>query len=157
MKVRVLVAQSCLTLCDPMDYSLPDSSARGILQARILQWVAIPFSKGSYPLSLLHCGQIIYSLSHQEAQLSLNFILNWLFIWHGGINVCGFFFFFFLLWICQYYCLICWKEYSYLITKALLSKTNWPYMWRPFCTLYFIELYSYPYGSTKHFWWFWLL
>ena len=36
-----------LTLCDPMDCALPGSSARGILQARILKWVAIPFSRGS--------------------------------------------------------------------------------------------------------------
>ena len=38
------VAQSCLTLCDPMDCSPQGSSAHGILQARILEWVAIPFS-----------------------------------------------------------------------------------------------------------------
>ena len=38
---------SCLTLCDPMDCSLPGSSVHGILQARILEWVAISFSKGS--------------------------------------------------------------------------------------------------------------
>ena len=44
---EVLVSQSCLTLCDPMDCSLPDSSVHGILQARILQWVAIPFSRES--------------------------------------------------------------------------------------------------------------
>ena len=43
----MLVAQSCLTLCSPMDCSLLGSSVPGILQARILQWVAIPFSKGS--------------------------------------------------------------------------------------------------------------
>ena len=41
------VAQSCLTLCDPMHCSLPGSSLHGILQARILQWAAIPFSRGS--------------------------------------------------------------------------------------------------------------
>ena len=35
------------TLCDPMDYSLPGSSVHGILQARILGWVAVPFSRGS--------------------------------------------------------------------------------------------------------------
>ena len=35
------VAQSCLTLCDPVDYGLPGSSVHGILQARILEWVAI--------------------------------------------------------------------------------------------------------------------
>ena len=38
----VLVAQSCLTLCDPTDYSLPGSSVHGILQARVLEWIAIP-------------------------------------------------------------------------------------------------------------------
>ena len=43
----MLVAQSCLTLRDLMDCSLPDSSVHGILQARILEWVAIPFSRGS--------------------------------------------------------------------------------------------------------------
>ena len=36
--------QSCLTLCDPMDYSLPGSSIYVIFQARILEWVAIAFS-----------------------------------------------------------------------------------------------------------------
>ena len=36
--------QLCLTLCDPMDCSLSGSSVHGILQARILEWVAIPFS-----------------------------------------------------------------------------------------------------------------
>ena len=38
------VAQSCPTLCDPMDCSLPGSSIHGILQARVLEWVAIAFS-----------------------------------------------------------------------------------------------------------------
>ena len=42
-----VVAQSCLTLCDPMDCSPPGSSVHGIFQARILEWVAIPFSGGS--------------------------------------------------------------------------------------------------------------
>ena len=46
-KVEVLVAQSCPAVCDPMDYSFPGSSVHGILQARILEWVAIPFSRGS--------------------------------------------------------------------------------------------------------------
>ena len=41
------VAQSCPTLCDPMDCSLPGSSIHGIFQARILEWVAISFSRGS--------------------------------------------------------------------------------------------------------------
>ena len=42
-----LVAQSCPTLCNPVDCSPPGSSIRGILQARILQWVAMPVSRGS--------------------------------------------------------------------------------------------------------------
>ena len=42
-----LVAQSCPTLCDPTDCSPPDSSVHWISQARILEWVAIPFSRGS--------------------------------------------------------------------------------------------------------------
>ena len=42
VKVKVKVTQSCLTLCDPMDYTV-----HGNLLARILEWVAIPFSRGS--------------------------------------------------------------------------------------------------------------
>ena len=43
--VRVLVAQSCPTLCDPMDCSPPGFSVHEILQARILEWIVIPFSR----------------------------------------------------------------------------------------------------------------
>ena len=39
----------CLTLCDPMDCSLPGSSLHGILQARVLEWVAISFHQGIFP------------------------------------------------------------------------------------------------------------
>ena len=42
-----IVAQLCLTLCNPMDCSLSGSSVHGILQARILEWVAMPSSRGS--------------------------------------------------------------------------------------------------------------
>ena len=45
VKMKVSVAESCLILCDPMDCSLPGSSVHGVLQARILEWVAIPFSR----------------------------------------------------------------------------------------------------------------
>ena len=41
-----LVTKSCLTLCDPIDYSLPGSSVHAVSQARILKWVAIFFSRG---------------------------------------------------------------------------------------------------------------
>ena len=60
--VLCLVTQSCLTLCDPMDCSLPGSSVHAIFQARILEWVAMPSSRGSNP-GLLHCRWIIYYLS----------------------------------------------------------------------------------------------
>ena len=40
----MIVAQSCLTLCDPMDCSLPVTSGNGIFQAKTLEWVAISFS-----------------------------------------------------------------------------------------------------------------
>ena len=43
------VSQSCPTLCDPMDCSLPGSSVHGIFQARVLEWGAISFSRGSRP------------------------------------------------------------------------------------------------------------
>ena len=46
VKSKNEVAQSCPTLCDSMDYSLPGSSVRGISQARILERVAMPFSRG---------------------------------------------------------------------------------------------------------------
>ena len=64
------VAQSCLTLCDPMDCSLPGSSVHGIFQAIVLKWIAISFSTGIFPTQgsnpgLLHCRQMLYHLSHQ--------------------------------------------------------------------------------------------
>ena len=61
----MLVAQLCPTLCDSMDYSLPGSSAHGILQARILEWVAVSPSRGistarrSNP-RCLHCRLLVY-------------------------------------------------------------------------------------------------
>ena len=47
MNVKVLVAQSCLTLCYPLNFSLLSSSLHVILQVRILEWAAIPFCRGS--------------------------------------------------------------------------------------------------------------
>ena len=45
VKRKSEVAQSCLTLSDPMDHSLPGSSVHGIFQTRVLEWAAIAFSK----------------------------------------------------------------------------------------------------------------
>ena len=47
--VCMLSLQSCLTLCDPMDCSPPGSSVHGISQARILEWVSMPLSRGIFP------------------------------------------------------------------------------------------------------------
>ena len=47
LKVKVLVAKSCPTLCDPTDCSLPGPSVHGIFQAIVLEWIALPFSRGS--------------------------------------------------------------------------------------------------------------
>ena len=46
--------QLCLTFCDPMDCSLPGSFVNGILQARILEWVAMPSSRGFFPIQELN-------------------------------------------------------------------------------------------------------
>ena len=57
----------CPTFCDPVDCSLPGSSIHGIFQARILEWVAISFSRrSSWPRDwTLRCRQMLYCLSHQ--------------------------------------------------------------------------------------------
>ena len=68
------VAQSCPTLRDPMDYILPGSSVHGIFQGRVLEWVAISFSRGSSRQGLNpglpHCRQTLYPLSHQGTHLN---------------------------------------------------------------------------------------
>ena len=69
-RLQVKSLQSCPTLWDPMGYSPPGPSVHGILQARILEWVAMSSSRvsswtqGSNP-GLLHCRQIFYHLSHK--------------------------------------------------------------------------------------------
>ena len=65
--MKVKVTQACPTLCDPMDYTV-----HGILQARILEWVAFP-STGDLPTQVLntglpHCRWILHQLSHKVAQ-----------------------------------------------------------------------------------------
>ena len=67
---RLLVAQSCLTLCNPMDCSPPGSSVHGILQARTLEWGSLSLLKGIFPTQrsstgLLHCRRILYCLGLQ--------------------------------------------------------------------------------------------
>ena len=74
MRACMLSLQSFLTLCDLIDCSPPDSPVHGILQARILQWVAIPFSRASSQpqgsnLGLVYCRRILYQLSHQGSPI----------------------------------------------------------------------------------------
>ena len=58
-KVKVLVAQLCLTLCNPMDFSPPGSAVNGIFQARMLEWAAISSSRGSsWPRDLTYVSHI---------------------------------------------------------------------------------------------------
>ena len=74
------VAQSCPTLSDPMDCSLPGSSVHGIFQARLLEWGAISFS-----VHLLYCRQILYrwanNCSWPHKQLSRTKILLFFALW----------------------------------------------------------------------------
>ena len=59
-KKLLLVAQSCPTFCDPMDCSPPSFSVHGILQARMLEWVASPFSRGSsWPRDRIQVSHIV--------------------------------------------------------------------------------------------------
>ena len=72
---KVLASQSHQTLCNPMDCSSPGSSVPGILQARVLEWVAILLqgiflTQVSNP-GLLHCRQILYHLNHEGIPLRL--------------------------------------------------------------------------------------
>ena len=70
---KVKVAQSCLTLCDPMDWTV-----HGILQARTLEWVAVPFSRGSSQprdwIQVSHCRWILYRLSLQGSPRILEWV-----------------------------------------------------------------------------------
>ena len=76
----MLVAQLCLILCNPMGCSLPGSFVHGIFQARILEWVAIPFSRGSFwprDQTRVSCtAGRFYDASHQGNQLLKVYCLN---------------------------------------------------------------------------------
>ena len=78
------VAQSCPTLCDPMDYSISGSSVHGIFQARVLEWIAIAFSRGSsWPRNRTRVSRIagrrftlwaaVYTSHNNEQYLCCNF------------------------------------------------------------------------------------
>ena len=82
------VAQSCPTLCDPMDCSLPGSSVHEIFQAIVLEWVAISFSRGSSQLrDRTWASRIVdrcfYRMSHQGSPTLSRTIIN---IYYNLIN-----------------------------------------------------------------------
>ena len=81
LKAKVLVAQSCPTLCDPIDCDPLGSSVHGILQARILEWVAIPFSRGSpQPRNQIRvsciAGRFFTVWATREAPIEIKCIIN---------------------------------------------------------------------------------
>ena len=82
----------CYILCNPIDCSPPDSSVHAILQARILEQVTIPFSRGIFLTQgsnpgLPQCSQILYHLSHQGRPLGFLFICGLPF-WNSQGTVC---------------------------------------------------------------------
>ena len=88
-----LVAQLCLTLCDPMDYSPPGPSVHGIVQPRILEWVDTSFPRGIFPtqglnLGLLRYRQILYHLSHQGSLHMCLVMTNSDLIWQKPTQHC---------------------------------------------------------------------
>ena len=79
VQVKVLVTQSCPTLCNPMDCSPPGSSVHGILLARILEWVAMPSSRGSSQPrygTQVSCitDRIFYHLSYQGSPIDQTYM-----------------------------------------------------------------------------------
>ena len=102
MCVHVWSLQWCITLCNPMECGLPGSSVHGILQARILEWVAMPLLQGIFPtqglnpglLCLLHWqagslplvlpgkpGKNSYRVKISNTHKSMNLMSKWM--WHN--------------------------------------------------------------------------
>ena len=77
-RTSALATQSYLNLCDPMNCNLPGSSVHRISQARVLEWVDIPFLTQGLNLGLLHCRKIVYHLSHQGSPGEVIVLLKFL-------------------------------------------------------------------------------
>ena len=97
----MFVAQSCLTLCEPMDCNPPGSSVHGILQARMLEWFAIPFSRGAFwllrSLHALYYSVLTINLfilprtpQHPIHGLGLGSCINWLHFLGGDGFLAGY-------------------------------------------------------------------
>ena len=87
------VAQSCLTLCDPMDSSPPDSSVHGIFQARILEQVAISSTRGVFPTQGLKL-RLLCLLHWLAGSLPLHLEIQLLFYSSVSFDFCVFYSFF---------------------------------------------------------------
>ena len=95
------VAQSCPTLSDPMDCSLPGSSVHGIFQARILEWVAISFSRrSSWPRDWSQVSRIVgrrftvwdtREVLYSSIKGNLIFITTFIFWWRNSCLHCTYF------------------------------------------------------------------
>ena len=116
-----------------MDCSLPSSSVHGILQARIREWVAVPFSKGIFPIQglipdLLHCRWILYCLSHQG---SSKMFLKVPYKSHMYSDGCFLFHPFPCLFILTYYCYenspFMPSKWLYNITFSFKKFLNWSF------------------------------
>ena len=68
VKVKVKSAESCPTICDPMDCSLPGSSLHGILQARVLEWVAVSFSNYHTITLISHASKVMLKILQARLQ-----------------------------------------------------------------------------------------
>ena len=131
VRVYVSVTQSCLTLCDPMDCSPPGSSVHGILQARILEQVAIPFSRESSWPRDRNCVSCIADRfftiwatkeAHIQEQCPLftKGALEWSWVW---ILLCHF--------------LVAWPQANHLISLSLFSQLS-----KQWCSYYLLGWYK---------------
>ena len=121
------VAQSCLTLCHPVDSSLPGSSAHGIFQARILEWVAISFSRrSSQPRASVYCiilcfFNIFPNLeSHSVLAPAGLVLLSFTLLCFTDIEV----FWFFCLFVCKLK--VCGNPVSSMSTGSIFSNSICP-------------------------------
>ena len=115
--------ESCLTLCNPMDYSPPGSSVHRTLQSRILEWVAMPSSKRSSWLkdwtfvSFTSCigSCILTQLSHLGSPWRIIFGINLWWMWWGEDN----------FWdVSNVFSLFLFWEQNFFITEAYIYRRN---------------------------------
>ena len=130
----------CLALCNPRDCSLPGPSVHGIFQARILEWVAVYFSRGSFQprdwtwISCVSCvgRQVLYQLSHQGSLFSL--IRQCLLLGETSLLVTSIhWFYFFYVWymilllLCVVLTTNTYFKLSVKFSHSVVSDSLWPH------------------------------